>query len=54
MLPMALIFAAGNAILQSLVVVVLGGLITSTLLTRVMIPAFYVRDGPWLLASSAR
>ena len=51
MLPLALAFGAGNEILQPLAIVVLGGLITSTLLTLVVIPALYARYGRWLLPS---
>jgi nickel/cobalt tolerance cation efflux system protein len=49
MLPLALAFGAGNEILQPLAIVVLGGLITSTLLTLVVLPALYARFGRWLL-----
>jgi len=49
MLPLALAFGAGNEILQPLAIVVLGGLITSTLLTLVVLPALYARYGRWLL-----
>jgi len=49
MLPLALAFGAGNEILQPLAIVVLGGLITSTLLTLLVIPALYARYGRWLL-----
>ena len=48
-LPLALAFGAGNEILQPLAVVVLGGLITSTSLTLLVIPALYARFGHWLL-----
>ena len=54
MLPLALAFGAGNEILQPLAIVVLGGLITSTLLTLVVIPALYARFGARLLPDSAR
>jgi nickel/cobalt tolerance cation efflux system protein len=54
MLPLALAFGAGNEILQPLAIVVLGGLITSTLLTLVVIPALYARYGRWLLPASTR
>ena len=54
MLPLALAFGAGNEILQPLAIVVLGGLITSTLLTLVVIPALYARFGPRLLADVRR
>jgi len=49
MLPLALAVGAGNEILQPLAIVVLGGLITSTLLTLLVIPALYARFGRWLL-----
>ncbi|QNI54156.1 heavy metal efflux pump/ CzcA family protein [Synechococcus sp. BIOS-E4-1] len=52
MLPLALAFGAGNEILQPLAIVVLGGLITSTLLTLVVIPALYARFGSRLLADA--
>ena len=48
-LPLALALGAGNEILQPLAIVVLGGLITSTLLTLLVIPALYARYGRWLL-----
>jgi nickel/cobalt tolerance cation efflux system protein len=48
-LPLALAFGAGNEILQPLAIVVLGGLITSTLLTLLVLPALYARFGRWLL-----
>ena len=54
MLPLALAFGAGNEILQPLAIVVLGGLITSTLLTLVVIPALYARFGSSLLADVTR
>ena len=54
MLPLALAFGAGNEILQPLSIVVLGGLITSTLLTLVVIPALYARYGRWLLPATTR
>ena len=43
MVPLALAFGAGNEILQPLAIVVLGGIITSTLLTVVVIQALYSR-----------
>ncbi|MGB5239238.1 MAG: efflux RND transporter permease subunit, partial [Prochlorococcaceae cyanobacterium] len=49
MLPLALAFGAGNEILQPLAIVVLGGLITSTILTLLVLPALYARFGGWLL-----
>ena len=51
MLPLALAFGAGTEILQALAIVVFGGLITSTLLSLVVIPALYARHGRWLLPS---
>jgi nickel/cobalt tolerance cation efflux system protein len=48
-LPMALAHGAGNEILQPLAIVVLGGLITSTALTLLVIPALYAIFGRWLL-----
>ena len=54
MLPLALAFGAGNEFLQPLAIVVLGGLITSTLLTLVVIPALYARYGHWLLPATTR
>jgi nickel/cobalt tolerance cation efflux system protein len=48
-LPLALAFGAGNEILQPLAIVVLGGLITATLLTLLVLPALYARFGRWLL-----
>ena len=52
MVPLALAFGAGNEILQPLAIVVLGGLITSTLLTLVVIPALPATQ-PQLLAKTA-
>jgi len=52
MLPLALAFGAGNEILQPLAIVVLGGLITSTILTLLVLPALYARFGSWLLPRS--
>ena len=46
---LALAFGAGNEILQPLAIVVLGGLITSTILTLLVLPALYARFGGWLL-----
>ncbi len=48
-LPLAMAFGAGNEILQPLAIVVLGGLITSTILTLLVLPALYARFGGWLL-----
>lgn len=53
-LPLALAFGAGNEILQPLAIVVLGGLITSTALTLLVIPALYSRFGGWLLPKQER
>ncbi|MCT0202041.1 CusA/CzcA family heavy metal efflux RND transporter [Synechococcus sp. CS-602] len=52
MLPLALAFGAGNEILQPLAIVVLGGLITSTGLTLLVLPALYARFGSWLLPAT--
>jgi len=52
-LPLALAFGAGSEILQPLAIVVLGGLITSTALTLLVIPALYARFGRWLLPPKA-
>jgi nickel/cobalt tolerance cation efflux system protein len=52
-LPLALAFGAGNEILQPLAIVVLGGLLTSTALTLLVIPALYARFGRWLLPPAA-
>ncbi|WP_216914327.1 MULTISPECIES: efflux RND transporter permease subunit [unclassified Synechococcus] len=49
MLPLALAFGAGNEILQPLAIVVLGGLLTSTSLTLLVLPALYASFGRWLL-----
>ena len=54
MLPLALAYSAGNEILQPLAIVVLGGLITSTLLTLMVIPALYAHYGRWLLPATTR
>ena len=51
MLPLALAFGAGNEILQPLAVVVLGGLLTSTLLTLVVLPALYSHFGSALFSA---
>jgi len=52
MLPLALAFGAGNEILQPLAVVVLGGLLTSTLLTLVVLPSLYSHFGSALLPAT--
>nr|WP_259737488.1 efflux RND transporter permease subunit [Synechococcus sp. CS-1329] len=49
MLPLALAFRAGNEILQPLAIVVLGGLITSTSPTLLVLPALHASFGRWLL-----
>jgi nickel/cobalt tolerance cation efflux system protein len=49
MLPLAISSSAGNEILQPLAIVVLGGLITSTILTLLVIPAIYAKFGKWLV-----
>jgi nickel/cobalt tolerance cation efflux system protein len=51
-LPLAMAFGAGSEILQPLAIVVLGGLITSTALTLLVIPALYAQFGSWLLPTS--
>lgn len=51
MLPLAIARGAGNEILQPLAIVVLGGLVTSTALTLLVIPALYARFGKWLVSS---
>ena len=51
MVPLAIASGAGNEILQPLAIVVLGGLITSTLLTLLVIPALYTQWGHHLLSS---
>lgn len=53
MLPLALAFGPGTEILQPLAIVVLGGLLTSTALTLLVIPALFTRFGHWLLPSSS-
>ncbi len=50
MLPLAIATGAGNEILQPLAIVVLGGLVTSTALTLLVIPALYARFGKRLLS----
>ena len=50
MLPLAIASGAGNEILQPLATVVLGGLMTSTLLTLLVIPALYAKWGNYFLA----
>ena len=49
MLPLAIASGAGNEILQPLAIVVLGGLVTSTALTLLVIPALYAKFGKWLI-----
>ncbi|MEA5511383.1 efflux RND transporter permease subunit [Crocosphaera sp. UHCC 0190] len=49
MFPLAIASGAGNEILQPLAIVVLGGLITSTALTLLVIPALYAKFGKWLM-----
>lgn len=48
-LPLMLSMGASNEILQSLAIVVLGGLFTSTALTLLVIPAFYAKFGQRLV-----
>ena len=54
MVPLAIASGAGNEILQPLAIVVLGGLITSTLLTLLVIPALYTQWGHHLLSLPKR
>ncbi|ERT06633.1 heavy metal efflux pump, CzcA family protein [Lyngbya aestuarii BL J] len=49
MLPLAIATGAGNEILQPLAIVVLGGLVTSTALTLLVIPALYSQFGKRLI-----
>lgn len=49
MLPLAISGGAGNEILQPLAIVVLGGLVTSTALTLLVIPALYAKFGKYLM-----
>lgn len=49
MLPLAIASGAGNEILQPLAIVVLGGLVTSTTLTLLVIPALYAKFGRWFM-----
>ncbi|MDB9496791.1 efflux RND transporter permease subunit [Spirulina major CS-329] len=54
MLPLAIAHGAGNEILQPLAIVVLGGLVTSTTLTLLVIPALYAQWGRWLMPKPKR
>ncbi|MGB7413413.1 MAG: efflux RND transporter permease subunit, partial [Thermosynechococcaceae cyanobacterium] len=54
MLPLAIASGAGNEILQPLAIVVLGGLVTSTALTLLVIPALYAKFGKWLMPKPKR
>ena len=49
MLPLVAATGAGNEILQPLATVVLGGLVTSTALTLLVIPALYAQFGKRLI-----
>jgi cobalt-zinc-cadmium resistance protein CzcA len=49
-LPMALSTTAGAEIQRPLATVVIGGLVTSTLLTALVVPAIY----PWFVAGGQR
>ncbi|GAB4348474.1 MAG: efflux RND transporter permease subunit [Cyanophyceae cyanobacterium] len=53
MIPLVLGNGAGEEILRPLAIVVLGGLISSTALTLIVVPALYGRFGRWLLADPA-
>ncbi len=48
-LPLVIEKGSGNEILHPLAIVVLGGLITSTILTLLVIPAIYAKFGKWLV-----
>lgn len=49
MVPLVIGSGAGKEILQPLAVVVLGGLVTSTALTVLVLPALYSQFGRWLV-----
>ncbi|MDX2243226.1 MAG: efflux RND transporter permease subunit [Leptolyngbyaceae cyanobacterium bins.302] len=53
MLPLAIGSGAGKEILQPLAVVVLGGLLTSTGLTLLVLPALYAQFGRFMVPKSA-
>jgi CzcA family heavy metal efflux pump len=50
MVPLVIGSGAGKEILQPLAVVVLGGLVTSTALTLLVLPALYSQFGRWLVS----
>jgi Cu/Ag efflux pump CusA len=52
MVPLVIGSGAGKEILQPLAVVVLGGLVTSTALTLLVLPALYSQFGQWLVLDS--
>jgi len=52
-LPMALATGTGAEVQKPLAIVVIGGLITSTLLTLVVLPALYLRVERWRAAKAA-
>ena len=54
MLPLVAATGAGNEILQPLATVVLGGLVTSTALTLLVIPALYAQFGKRLIPKSRK
>ncbi|MGB8699898.1 MAG: efflux RND transporter permease subunit, partial [Thermosynechococcaceae cyanobacterium] len=53
MVPLVIGSGAGKEILQPLAVVVLGGLVTSTALTLLVIPALYAQFGRFLVSKTA-
>ena len=53
MLPVALGLGAGAELRQSMGVVLIGGLTTSTLLTLVVVPLIYLLSERWLAARKA-
>lgn len=54
MLPLAIASGAGNEILQPLAIVVLGGLITATILTLLVLPSLYAQFGRWFMPHPSR
>ena len=53
MVPLVIGSGAGKEILQPLAIVVLGGLVTSTALTLLVIPALYSQFGRFLVSKTA-
>jgi Cu/Ag efflux pump CusA len=54
MVPLVIGSGAGKEILQPLAIVVLGGLVTSTALTLLVLPALYSQFGRWLVTDSKK